>query len=81
MANRQKTIDRKMDKNTKNVSTEDISVCSFELKHTSWKPFLIVWTYHGAWLRFHGEEYRNQKLNPVLEATLEKLKEYGFKAD
>ncbi len=52
----------------------------YELKHTSGKPFLVVWTYHGAWLRFHGEEYR-ETLNPVLETTLEKLKEYGFKAD
>lgn len=53
----------------------------YELKPTSGKPFLVVWTYHGAWLRFHGEGYREQKLNPVLDFTLEKLKEYGFKVD
>ena len=53
----------------------------YELKYNSGKPFLVVWTYHGAWLRFHGEEYLKQKLNPVLEAVLEKLKEYGFKVD
>ncbi|MCH5192139.1 MAG: hypothetical protein J1F23_08260 [Oscillospiraceae bacterium] len=69
-------IERRIDddKNTNNTSV-------YELKHTSGKPFLVVWTYHGTWLRFHGEEYRRQKLNPVLDATLEKLNEYGFKAD
>lgn len=50
----------------------------YELKHTSGKRFLVIWTYHGAWLKFHGEEYLKKKLNPVLDAALEKLKEYGF---
>lgn len=64
----------KGDENKNNTSV-------YELKYNSGKRFLLVRTYHGNAWRFRGKNYLKQTLNPVLEATLKKLKEYGFNAD
>ncbi len=42
----------------------------YKMRHKNGKPFLFVWSYHGAWIPFASQKYL-AVLNKVLDATLE----------